>query len=172
MTLLQNTTHQPKRERSMKPLLQTSAHYPETSKQNDRSLSDGSLGTLSISPIQEPADRAKTSLSAMTQGTDADQSSMPPSNDRGSKKRTAPQGHDRESTAITTLGIIIAMILTLTKVQKNKGQHKVTNQAADKALTDHATPQTTQYIKCPGCRHKILEGPLYKGPPGNVTSSS
>jgi len=65
----------------MMPLLPTSTHYPETSKQNDRSSSTGSLGTLSISLIQEHANSAKTSLSAMTHGTDADQSSTPPSND-------------------------------------------------------------------------------------------
>jgi len=76
-----STAHQPEREQSMMPLLQTNTHYPETSKQNDRSSGTRSNGTLSTSSIQEHADSTKASLSAMTHGTDADRSSMPPSDD-------------------------------------------------------------------------------------------
>jgi len=75
----------------------------------------------------------------MTQGTKADQSSTPPSNDQESKKHTTPQGHNRELTAITILGIIIMAMLTIMQVQKNKGQSKVTNQASSKVLTDQTT---------------------------------
>jgi len=121
MTRPQNATHQPKQERSMMPLLQTSTHYPKTSKQNDQSLSDGNFGTLSTSLIQEPADSAKTLPSAMTQDTDANRSSTPPSNDRRPKKHIAPPSHDQELTAITVLELIITTVLTMTLVLREHG---------------------------------------------------
>ena len=83
MTRQQNTkveqynADKPERDKSMMPLLQTSAHYPKMSKQNDRSLSDRRVGTLSTSSIQEQADNAKRSLSAMTRDTDHDQPVTP-----------------------------------------------------------------------------------------------
>jgi len=156
MTQLQNNAHQPKWEKSMVPQLQTSTHYPEMSKQNDRSSSDQCFGTLSASPIQEHADYAKTSLSAMTYDTDADQS----------KKRTTPLSYDLESTTITVLSIIVATMLTLTLVQRDKRQSDITDQAASRQRK-----RTMPHMECPRCKYWMLEGPPYKNPPRNTTSS-
>ena len=69
MTQPQDNAYQPKWEGAMIPLLQTSAHYPETSKQINQSSNNGSFRTLSASPIQEHANSTKVSLSTMTHGT-------------------------------------------------------------------------------------------------------
>jgi len=156
MTQLQNNTHQPKREKSMMPRLQTSAYYPKMSKQNDRSSSDQCFGTLSASPIQEHADYAKTSLSAMTYDTDADRS----------KKRTMPLSYDLESTTITILSIIVATMLTLTLVQRDKRQSNIMDQAASRQRQC-----TMPCMECPRREYWMLEGPPYKNPPRNTTSS-
>jgi len=81
MTRALNNARQPKQERSMMPLLQTSTHYPETSKQNDQSSGNQSFGTLSMSLIQEHADSTEPLLSTMTYSTGVERSKMPPSND-------------------------------------------------------------------------------------------
>ena len=175
MTQPWNTADQPKWERSMMPLLQTSAHYPEMSKQNDRSLSDRSFRTLSASLIQEHADSAKTSLSTMTQGTDADRSSMPPSHDQRSKNHTMPPSHDQELTAIAAFSIIITAMLTMTLVLQKPGLSKVDNPTLSKAEIEQAMmepiPRTMQCTECPRCGHWTLGGPLHKNPPRNATNS-
>jgi len=182
----QNNADQPKWENSMMPLLQTSAHYPEMSKQNNRSLGTRSFGTLSTSSIQEHADSAKTLLSAMTQGTDVDQSSTPPSNDQGSKKHATPQFNkartnqsqtpsnpDQKRTALTTLGIIITAILTI--VQGNRRRHEMIDQTTDRTIqVPHVAEQTqrmTQNAEYPRYGHGTQEEPQYKSSPRNATSS-
>jgi len=143
------------------PLLQTSAHHPEMSKQNDQSSSDRSSRILSTSPIQEHADSAKTSLSAMTQGTSADRS----------RKHATPPSHNQESTAIAALGIIITAMLTMTLVLQKQGLSSIDNPTLSKTAIDQAMMEPTQYTECPECGHWTLEGPLYKGPPRNATYS-
>jgi len=188
MTQPQSAAHQPEWDRSMMPLLQTSAHYPKTSKQNDRSSSDQCFRTLSESLIQEHADSAKTSLSAMTYGTDSDQSKTPSSNDRRPEKHTlslttrttrtdqsiVPPSPDQKRTALTILGIIVTAILTI--VQGNQRHHDTTNRTLDKAVivtsAKEQMQRTTQDAECPKCGHWMQERPLYKSPPRNATNSS
>jgi len=180
----QYNANQPERENTMEPMLQTSAHYPKTSKQNNRSSGNQSFGTLSASPIQERADRAKTSLSAMTHGTDNDRSSTPPSNDRESKKHATPpkigeagtdqsrmmSGPDQKRTALTILGIIITAMLTI--AQGNRAQHEAINQAVGKTVTSQKPRRrTTRDAECPRCKDRIQEELQYKSPLRNATSS-
>jgi len=183
LTQPQNTAHQPERELSMMSLLQTSAHYPETSKQNDRSSGTSSFGTLSASSIQEHADGAKTSLSTMTHGTNADRSNTPPSNDQGSEKHETPPGinqtgtdqpqtassADQKQTALTTLGIIILAMLT--RVQKEQRRSTMTDPPRTVPSTKEQVRQMTRNAECPRCRHWAQEEPQYKNPPKNTTNA-
>jgi len=183
LTQPQNTAHQPERERSMMPLLQTSAHYPKTSKQSDRNSGTRSGGTLSASSIQEHADGAKTSLSAMTHGTDADRSKTPPSTDRESKKHATPpkaneagtdqtqtsSDRNQKQTALTTLGIIILAILTVAQKEQRRGN--MTDPPTTVSSTEKQRRQTMRNAECPTCRHWTQEEPQYKNPPENATSS-
>ena len=175
MTQSQNNTDQPEQERSMMPLLQTSAHYPETSKQDDQSSSNRSFGTLSASPIQEHTDSAKTPLSAMTHGTNADQSSTPPSNDQRSRKHATPPSHDQELTAIAALSIIITAMLTMTLALWKQGLSSIDNPILSKTRIDQATTRqvqhTMQHTECSRCGHWAQEGLPYKSPSKNATYS-
>ena len=183
----QYNTDRPEWENSKRPLLQTSAHYPRMSKQNNQRLSDGSFGTLSASLTQEHADSAKTSLSTMTHGTDADRLSTPPSNNQGSKKHAMPPtanetrtdrsqtslNHDQKWTALTTLGIIITAILMI--VQGNQRRCKTTSLMSDEAIAVSSvaeqTQRNTQDAECPKCGHGTQEELPYKSPPEHTTSS-
>jgi len=174
MTQLQNITYQPERDKPTMPLLQTSAHYPKMSKQNDRSLSNRSFGTLSASPIQEHADRTTVLPSAMTHDTDHDQLAMPPMTDAtGTDQSKTPPSSDQKRTTLTTLGIIITTILLI--VQGNQTRHGTINQVSEKAMTSQRAKKlmqrTTQNAECPRYEHWTQEEPQYKSPPGNATSS-
>ena len=158
----------------MMPLRQTSAHYPEMSKQNDRSLSNGSFRTLSASPIQECADCTTVLPSAMTHDTDHDQSATPLMTDAtGTDQSKTPPSPDQKQTALTTLGIIVTAILLI--VQGNQTRHGTTNQVSDKAMTSRSAKKlmqrTTQNAECPRYEHWTQEEPQYKSPPRNTTSS-
>ena len=166
MTQPQSAAHRPEWDRFMMPLLQTSAHYPEMSKQNNRSSNGQGIGTLSISPIQEHADSAKTSPSTMTHSTGID----------WSKKRATSPSHNQELTAITTLSIIVTAMLMMTLVLWEHRISNVDNPILSETRIDQATmkpmQQTTQNAECPKCGHRLQEGGLlYKNPPGNTTYS-
>jgi len=172
MTQSRNVMHQPEWEKAMESLLQTSAHYPKTSNQNNRSTNDRCFGTLSASPIQEHTQR---SLSTMTQGADADRSRTPPSNNQRSRKQAMPLNDGQEATAIAVLGMIILTTLTMARVIRNQGLNRIGDPTLNKAENDQAKmepkPHTTQRTECPSGEHWTLEGSKYKNPPGKTTCS-
>jgi len=134
----QDNANRPKWDKSMMPLLQTSAHYSETSKQNDRSQSNRSDGTLSASPIQGCADCATVLPSAMTHDADHDQLATPPMTDAtGTGQSKTPPSPDQKRTALTTLGIIVTAILLT--VQRNQTRRDMIKQVSGEAMTSQST---------------------------------
>jgi len=170
----QHNAYQPEWERLMMPLLQTSAHYPKTSKQVNRSASNQCRGTLSASSIQEHADNAKRSPSTMTHGIDVDQSRTPPRiSEAGTDQSRTSSDLDQKWTALTTLGIITTAILLV--VQGNQRRRKTTSLMSNEAMAVSSVAEQTQRniqsTECPKCGHGTQEELPYKSPPKHATSS-
>ena len=104
---------------SDRSLTQTSAHYPKTSKPNDQTPTNWSIGTQSTSLIQEPSDQAPASLSAMTNRTGTNCAKTPLGTDpKIIWQQMMPLTHDMILTALTLWSLMITAVLLMAWKQR------------------------------------------------------